>query len=137
MQRTWVPLKGPPNDLDDTRNRSLKKNLIFQNITQESLRESWETTKRIVANEIHRVIPHRSLGKIATKTEWAHWPKENQSSVSQHNRIPPIITKSTEWAFTEEIKMSFIKFIKESKEQPYSLYLSNIQAFLATTYSYS
>ena len=45
-------LKILQDDLDDTRNRSLRKTLIFQNIKQESLTESWDTTKRILANEI-------------------------------------------------------------------------------------
>ena len=85
-------LKILQDDLDDTRNQSLKKTLIFQNIKQESLRQSWDTTKRILANEIHRVILHIS-------------PEE----------VPPIIAKFTDWTLTEEIKISFIKRAKNSR----------------------
>ena len=89
-------LKILQDDLDDTRNRNLRKSLIFRNIKQESLRESWDTTKRILANEIHRVIPHRSPEEILSKIERAHRPKENQSPASQHNKVPPIIAKFTD-----------------------------------------
>ena len=85
------------------------------NIKQESQREFWDTTKRILANEIHRVIPHRSREGILIKIERVHGPKENQSPVSQHNKILPIIAKFTIWTFTEEIKTSFIKTAKNSR----------------------
>ena len=59
-------------DLDNTtRNQSLEEDpdLSKHYIKQESLGESRGTTKRILANEIHRVIPHRSLEEILRKTE--------------------------------------------------------------------
>ena len=95
------------DDLDDTRNQRLTKTLIFQNIKQESQRESWDITKIILANKI--VIPYRSPEEILSKIERAHQPKENQSPVSQHDKVPPIIAKFTDWKFTEEIKTSFLK----------------------------
>ena len=49
------------------------------------------------------------------KIERAHEPKENQSPFSQHNKVPPIIAKFTDWTFTEEIKISFIKRAKNSR----------------------
>ena len=70
---------------------------------------------RILENEIHRVIPHRSLEEILTKIERAHRPKENRSAASQHNRIPPIIGEFTEWTFIEEIKTTFIKAAKNPR----------------------
>ena len=42
-------------------------------------------------------------------------PKENQSPFSQHNKVPPIIATFTEWTFTDEIKTSFIKAAKNSR----------------------
>ena len=108
-------LRITQDDLDDTRNRNLRKTLTFRNIKQESLRESWDTTKRILANEIHTVIPHRSPKETLSQIERAHRPKENQSPVSQHNKVPPIIAKFTDWTFTEEIKASFIKAAKSSR----------------------
>ena len=98
--------------LDDTRNRNLRKNLTFRNIKQDSLRESWDTTKRILANEIHTIIPYRSPKETLSQIERAHRPKENQSPVSHYNKVPPIIAKFTDWTFTEEIKTSFIKAAK-------------------------
>ena len=95
------------DDLDDTRNQRLTKTLIFQNIKQESQRESWDITKIILANKI--VIPYRSPEEILSKIERAHQPKENQSPDSQHDKVPPIIAKFTDWKFTEEIKTSFLK----------------------------
>ena len=64
---------------------------------------------------IDRVIPHRSPEEILSKIERAHRPKDNQSPVSQHNKVPPIIAKFTDWTFTEEIKTSLIKAAKNSK----------------------
>ena len=99
-------LKILQDDLDNIKNGSLRKTLIFQNIKQEPLRESWGTTTRIVANDIHRVIRHRFPEEILSKIERVHLPKENQSPVSQHNKISSMIAKFTKWTCTEEIKMS-------------------------------
>ena len=122
-------------DLDNTtRNQSLEEDpdLSKHYIKQESLGESRGTTKRILANEIHRVIPHRSLEEILRKTERAHQPKKTSllCSVSEHSRIPPItiITKFTEWSFTEEMKMPFIKATKNSRNN-HILYVSQINVF--------
>ena len=108
-------LKILQDDLDDTTNQSLRRTLTFRKIKQESLRESWDATKRILANEIHRVISLRTPEEILSKIETAHWPKENQSLFSQYNKVPPIIAKFTDWTFTEEMKMSFIKAAKCSR----------------------
>ena len=88
----------------------------------------WEnlgTPLKDLANEIHRIIPHRSSEEILFKTERAHRPKGNQSPVSQHNKVPPIIAKFTDWTFTEEIKMSFIKAAKNSRNN-HIVYISQM-----------
>ena len=95
--------------LDDTRNRNLRKTLTFRNIKQDSLRESWDTTKRILANEIHTIIPHGSPKETLSQIERAHRPKENQSPVSHYNKVAPIIAKFTDWTFTEESKRHSLK----------------------------
>ena len=59
-------LKIFQDDLDEIRNRSLRKTLIFLNIKQESPKESWDTTKRILANEMQSyssLIPGRNTNK--------------------------------------------------------------------------
>ena len=79
-------------------------------------------------NEIHRVIPHTidpQKEEILSKIERAHRPKENQSPVSQHNKVPPIIAKFTDWKFTEEIKTSFIKAVKNSRNN-HIVYISRM-----------
>ena len=67
------------DDVDDTRNQSLRKTLIFRNIQQELLKESWNTTKRILTNEIRRIIPNRSLEEILTKIERPVRPKPKEN----------------------------------------------------------
>lgn len=67
------------DDIDDTRNQSLRKTLIFRNIQQELLKESWNTTKRILTNEIRRIIPNRSLEEILTKIERPVRPKPKEN----------------------------------------------------------
>ena len=39
-------------ELEDLKNRSMRKTLIFRNIQQDQRRESWDRTKIILANEI-------------------------------------------------------------------------------------
>ena len=39
-------------ELEDSKNKSMRKTLIFRNIQQDQRRESWDQTKIILANEI-------------------------------------------------------------------------------------
>ena len=49
-------------ELEDLKNRSMRKTLIFRNIQQDQRRESWDQTKIILANE----IKNKKRWKIST-----------------------------------------------------------------------
>ena len=55
------------DDFVDTNNQSLSKILIFEKMKQKSMTESWDITKRNLANEIDKVIPNTDLEEIVTK----------------------------------------------------------------------
>ena len=45
------------DELEDSKNRSMRKTLVFRNIRQPQQRESWDQTKQTLANEILNVMP--------------------------------------------------------------------------------
>ena len=45
------------DELEDSKNRSMRKTLVFRNIRQPQQRESWLQTKQTLANEIVNVMP--------------------------------------------------------------------------------
>ena len=44
------------DESEESKNKSMRKTLIFKNIKQPQLRESWDQTKLILANEIRNVM---------------------------------------------------------------------------------
>ena len=91
-------------DIEDIKNRSLRKTLIFKNIPQPKKRESWDESKDIVTKEIRSVMPTVEETVIRDKIERAHRSRE-----SEYNKNPAIIAKFNDWQFTESIKTSFIR----------------------------
>ena len=77
--------------LDNNRNRSLRKTIIFKNIP----------VQIILAKEIHTLMPNLELEYIQSKTERGHHTKDNK-----YINVPPIIAKFNDWQFTEMIKAS-------------------------------
>ena len=45
------------DELEDSKNRSMRKTLVFRNIRQPQQRESWDQTKQALANEILNLMP--------------------------------------------------------------------------------
>ena len=99
-------------ELEDLKNRSMRKTLIFRNIQQDQRRESWDQTKIILANEIKKKMENIDHGVIIKKIERAHRAKENR-----HERNLPVIAKFNDWNFSEEVKTSFIKAAKDGNER--------------------
>ena len=90
--------------LDGNHNRSLRKTLIFKHIPVQQKRESWVETIKILAKEIHKLMPNLELEYIQSKIERGDCAKD-----SKHTKAPPIIAKFNNWHFTEMIKSSAIK----------------------------
>ena len=60
------------SELDDIKNRGLRKTLIFRNIPQTKSKESWDETKLTLAKEIKVIMPDVADDMITTKIERAH-----------------------------------------------------------------
>ena len=60
------------DELEESKNRSMCKTLVFKNIRQPQQRESWDQTKQILANEILNVMPELDKEFIISKIERAH-----------------------------------------------------------------
>ena len=98
-------------ELEDLKNRSMGKTLIFRNIQQDPRSESWDQTKIILAKEIKTKMENIDHSIIIKKTEREHKAKENRSGKNL-----PITAKFNEWNFSEEVKASFIKAAKDGND---------------------
>ena len=56
-------------DIEDMKNRSLRKTLSFKNIPQPKKRESWDESKDILTKEIRSVMPTFEETVIRDKIE--------------------------------------------------------------------
>ena len=91
-------------DIEDMKNRILRKTLIFKNIPQTKNREYWDKSKDILTKEIRSLMPTVEETVIRDKTERAHRSRENE-----YSKNPAIIAKFNDWQFTESIKTSLIR----------------------------
>ena len=98
--------------LEETKNRSMRKTLIFKDQPQEQKRETWEQTKVTLAKETKKKMQNMEHDFITEKIERAHSVKDNKSG----NKLP-IIAKFTDRNFSEEIKSSFITAAKNGNDQ--------------------
>ena len=57
------------DELEDSKNRSMRKTLVFRNIRQPQQRESWDQTKQTLANEILNVMPELDKDYIQQNRE--------------------------------------------------------------------
>ena len=96
-------MKKLMEELEDTRNRGMRKPLIFTNIHQNK-KESWEETKSILAKELNKFMSQYQLEYITSKIERAHKSRE-----TKFTKIPVIITKFNDWCITKIIRNSLIK----------------------------
>ena len=98
--------------LEETKNRNMRKTLIFKDQPQEQKRETWEQTKVTLAKEIKKKMQNMEHDFIIEKIERAHSVKDNKSG---NNLL--IIAKFTDRNFSEEIKSSFITAAKNGNGQ--------------------
>ena len=89
-------------ELDDMRNRGLRKTLIFKNIPFKK-KETWDESKGLLMKEIKAVIPDLEETYIMNKIERAHRWKQ-----TEYTTTPTIIAKFNDWQLTETNKTSFI-----------------------------
>ena len=95
------------DELEDSKNRSMRKTLVFRNIRQPQQRESWDQTKQTLANEILNLMPELNKDFIISKIERAHIAKRNN-----YGTILPVIAKFLDSSFSKQFKSSFIRAAK-------------------------
>ena len=91
-------------DIEDIKNRSLRKALSFKNIPQPKKRESWDESKDILTEEIRSVMPTVEETVIRDKIERVH-----RSPGNECKKNLAITAKFNNWQFTESIKTRFIR----------------------------
>ena len=79
-------------ELENSKNRSMRKMLIFRNIQQDQRSETWDKLKIILANEILKKVENIYHKFTVKKRERVHRTKENMLE-----RNLSVIAKFTEW----------------------------------------
>ena len=93
----------------ELKNRSLRKTLIFKNIKHQVNENSWSNTKKVLIDEISKVLTEASKEEIATNIERAHRVQNNSETRNRSNNTPPyLVAKIANWEFSERIKSAFI-----------------------------
>ena len=100
------------DELEDSKNRSMRKTLVFRNIRQPQQRESWDQTKQTLANGILNIISELDKDYIISKIKRAHKAKGNN-----YGTILPVTSKFSDWTFSEQVKSSFIRAAKDRKDE--------------------
>ena len=100
------------DELEDFKNRSMRKTLVFRNIRQPQQRESWNLAKQTLANGILNAMPELDKDYIISKIERAH-----KAKVSNYETILPVTAKFSDWTFSEQVKSSFIRTTKDKKDE--------------------
>ena len=60
-------------EVEDLKNRSLRKTLIFRNIKKQQSEKTWDDAKMVLANEISKNMQHFSKEEIIRNIERGHW----------------------------------------------------------------
>ena len=105
------------SELDDIKNRGLRKTLIFRNVPQTKNKEIWDKTKLILAKEIKVIIQDVADDMIISKIERVH--TASQKDANQYSTPGPLpsIAKFIDWNFSEKVKSNFIKAARDSFQQ--------------------
>ena len=76
------------DELEESKNRSMHKTLVFRNIRQPHQKENWDETKQTLANEILNVMSELDKDFIISKIERADRAKGNK-----YGTILPVTAK--------------------------------------------
>ena len=59
----------PPVEVEDLKNRRLRKTLVFRNIKKQQSEKAWDDTKMVLANKIKKNMQHFSKEEIIKNIE--------------------------------------------------------------------
>ena len=97
------------SEIEELKNRSLRKTLIFKNIKHQVNENSWSDTKNVLIDEISKVLTEASKEEIATNIERAHRVQNNSETRNRSNNTQPyLVAKISNWEFSKRIKSAFI-----------------------------
>ena len=88
-------------EVEDLKNRSLRKTLFFRNIKKQRSEKTWDDTKMVLANEISKNMQHLLKEEMPTETPLQH----------QHHLF--FVAKITNWDMSGKIKSAIIKANQE------------------------
>ena len=104
------------SDIEELKNRSLKKNLIFKNITyQQADESSWSDTQSFLIDQISRVLPGTSKEKISKNIERVH--RVHSKGTSSNEWLPCLVVKMVSWELSEKVKLAFIQENQNDQSQ--------------------
>ena len=93
------------DDIDDFKNRSLRKTLVFKNIPYNRNSEnSWNETKIVLAAEIAKVLPNTTSEVAVNFIERAH----RITSTTKRQGPPYLVAKIKSWDTSEKLKLAFV-----------------------------
>ena len=97
------------SEIEELKNRSVRKTLIFKNIKHQVNENSWSDTKNVLIYEMSKVLTEASKEKTVTNIERAHRVQSNSETRNRSNNTPPyLVAKIANWEFSERIKSAFI-----------------------------
>ena len=104
------------SEIEELKNRSLRKTLMFKNIKYQQVSESsWSTTKPVLIELISRILPETTKEEIWNNIERAH--RIHSKGTSSNGSPPYLIVKMLNWEFSENVKSAFIQENKNGRSQ--------------------
>ena len=102
-------------EVEDLKNRSLRKKLVFRNIKKQQSEKTWDDTKMVLANEISKNMQDFSKEEIIKNIERAHRVTTANRNPSATSAPPFLVAKITNWDMSKKINSAIIKVNQEGK----------------------
>ena len=104
------------SEIEELKNRSLRKTLIFKSIKYQQTNESsWSDTKSVLIDQISIILPETIKEEISKNIETA---RRVHSKGTSSNRSPPyLVVKMVNWEFSEKAKSVFIQENQNGRSQ--------------------
>ena len=100
--------------VENLKNRSLRKTLVFRNIKKQQSEKTWNNTKMVLTNEISKHMQDFSKEEIIKNIERAH--RMTTANRNPSSTAPPfLVAKIANWDMSEKIKSAIIKANQEGK----------------------
>ena len=104
------------SEIEELKNRSLRKNLMFKSIKYQRANESsWSDTKSVLIDQISRVLPETNKEEISNNIERTH--KVHSKGTSSNGSPPDLVVKMVNWEFSEKVKSAFIQENQNGRSQ--------------------